>query len=62
MRKFTSVQREQLISELQLKPILWNDRHKEYKNTEKTKKIWAEVGAVCGLTGKFLVIILVLII
>lgn len=53
--KFTSEQREMLISEVQLKPILWNDRHKDYKNTEKTKKIWDEVGAMCGLTGKYLV-------
>jgi len=53
--KFTSEQREMLISEVQLKPILWNDRHKDYKNTEKTKKIWDEVGAICGLTGKYLV-------
>jgi hypothetical protein len=52
--KFTSKQREIIISKVQLKPILWNDRHKDYKNTEKTKKIWDEVGAICGLTGKYL--------
>lgn len=50
--KFTSAQRENLISEVQLRPILWNDRQKDYKNAEKTKKIWTEVGAICGLTGK----------
>jgi hypothetical protein len=43
-----------LISEVQLKPILWKDRHKDYKNTEKTKKIWDEGSAICGLTGKFI--------
>jgi hypothetical protein len=54
--KFTSEQREILISEVQLKPILWND----YKDTKiikipkKQKKIWDEVGAICGLTGKYL--------
>jgi hypothetical protein len=35
--KFTSEQREMMISEVQLKPILWNDRHKDYTNTEKNK-------------------------
>jgi len=50
--KCTSAQRENLISEVQLRPVLWNDRLKEYKNSEKIKKIWAEVGAICGLTGK----------
>lgn len=50
--KFTSAQREKLISEVQLKPVLWNDRQKDYKNKENTKKIWVEVGAICGLTGK----------
>jgi len=53
MSKFNSVQREKLISEVQLKPMLWNDRHQDYKNTEKTKKLWAKVGVICGLTCKF---------
>lgn len=34
---FTTRMREQIISEVQTKPILWNDRHKDFKNTEKTK-------------------------
>jgi len=34
---FTTQMREQIISEVQTKPILWNDRHKDFKNTQKTK-------------------------
>jgi hypothetical protein len=53
--KFTSEQREMLSFEVRLKPILWNDRHKDYKNTEKTKKKkWNEEGTICDLTGKYL--------
>lgn len=41
---FTAANREQLISEVQSKSILRSDRHKDYKNTEKTKNQWDKIG------------------
>jgi len=51
---FSTRQKEILISEVQLRPVLWDDRNKNYKNTEMTKKIWNQVGAACGVTGKLI--------
>jgi len=50
--QFSNEQREILISEVQLRPPLWNDRHPEYKKTEKTNKMWEEVGKSVGFPGK----------
>lgn len=44
--------RELLISEVQTKPSLWDDTHPQYKNNERNKKIWEEIGNVVGMTGK----------
>lgn len=52
--QFTNEQRELLISEVQPRPTLWNDRHPEYKKKEKTKKMWEEIGKVVGFSGKIL--------
>ena len=49
---FTNASRELLISEVQGRPSLWNDRHPNYKKTEKTNKLWDEIGAVVGYSGK----------
>lgn len=43
--------RELLISEVQGRPSLWDDRHPDYKKTEKTNKLWDEIGAVVGFSG-----------
>ncbi|KAL4104806.1 hypothetical protein QTP88_020082 [Uroleucon formosanum] len=43
--------RELLISEVQGRTSLWNDRHPDYKKTEKTNKLWDEIGAVVGYSG-----------
>lgn len=48
---FTNASRELLISEVQGRPSLWNDRHPDYKKTEKTNKLWDEIGAVVGYSG-----------
>lgn len=52
--KFINEQRELLISEDQSKPILWNDRHPDYKKTDITKKMWEEIGKVVGFSGKII--------
>ncbi|CAI6355478.1 unnamed protein product [Macrosiphum euphorbiae] len=49
--QFTNEQRELLISEVQSRPILWNDRHPEYKKTDKTNKMWEKIGKVVGFSG-----------
>lgn len=51
---FSIRKKEILISEVQLRPVLWDDRNKNYKNSEMTKKIWNGVGAACGVTGKLI--------
>lgn len=48
---FQDSTREILISEVQTRPCLWNDTHPHYKDSEKNKKIWEEIGNVVGLTG-----------
>jgi hypothetical protein len=48
---------ECLISEVQYRPILWQDNHIEYKNKYVTNKIWEEVGKVCNCTGKLMCIL-----
>ncbi|XP_029348355.1 transcription factor Adf-1-like [Acyrthosiphon pisum] len=50
-KKTSQNTREILISEVQTKPSLWDDTHPEYKNCERNKKIWAEIGKIAGLTG-----------
>lgn len=45
-------QRKLLISGVQSRPPLWNDRHTDYKKTDKTNKMWDEVGKVVGFPGK----------
>lgn len=51
---FSTQKKEILISEVQLRPVLWDDRQKNYKNSEMTKKIWNQIGAACGVTGKLI--------
>jgi hypothetical protein len=46
--QFSNSDREILISELQARPPLWNDGHPDYKKTEKTDKLWAEIGIIMG--------------
>jgi hypothetical protein len=43
-KKTSQNTREILISEVQTKPSLWDVTHPGYKNCEKNKKIWAEIG------------------
>jgi len=50
-KKTSQNTREILISEVQTKPSLWDDTHPGYKNCERNKKIWAEIGKIAGLTG-----------
>ncbi|XP_071858701.1 uncharacterized protein isoform X1 [Bombus fervidus] len=42
---------ECLITEVQCRPILWQDNHKDYKNKSITDMIWEEVGKQCNCTG-----------
>jgi len=48
---FQDSTREILISEVQTRPCLWNDEHPQYKDSEKNKKIWEEIGKVIEMTG-----------
>ncbi|XP_071057398.1 uncharacterized protein [Onthophagus taurus] len=50
--KFSNSCREILISEVQTKPVLWNDQHPDYKKTEITRKLWGDVGTCIGLSGQ----------
>lgn len=50
-KKTSQNTREILISEVQTNPSLWDDTHPEYKNCERNKKKWEEVGKIVGLTG-----------
>ena len=43
--------KEILISQVQSKPILWQDTHKSFKNKSVTDKLWLEVGIACGVEG-----------
>lgn len=47
-----SCSKEILISEVQSRPILWQDTNKHFKNKSVTDKLWAEVGLACGVEGK----------
>lgn len=51
-RKLTDLECEALISEVQSRPCLWNDRHNDFKNSVVTKKLWEEVGKAINLSGK----------
>jgi len=46
--------REILISEVQTRPSLWDDTHPEYKNVEKNKKLWCEIGKLVGIPGMYI--------
>ncbi|KAL5245841.1 hypothetical protein ACI65C_013249 [Semiaphis heraclei] len=48
---FKNSWREILISEVQTRPCLWNDEHPQYKDSEKNKKIWEEIGKVIDMSG-----------
>lgn len=50
-RKLNDVETELLISEVQIRPDLWNDCNKNFKNTAVTRKLWSEVGAQIKITG-----------
>lgn len=51
---FSNASRELLISEVQGRPSLWNDRHPDYtKKLKKTNKLWDEIGAVVGSSGDY---------
>jgi hypothetical protein len=41
-----------LIFEVQARQFLWNDGHPRYKKTDKTEKLWAEIGIIMGFPGK----------
>jgi len=43
--------REIIISEVQTRPSLWDDTHPQYKNVERNKKMWEEIGKSLGKTG-----------
>jgi len=45
--------REILILEIQTRPCLWDDTHTQYKNVEKNKKIWSEIGKLIGISGMY---------
>lgn len=47
-----AIDRELLISEVQSRTVLWNDKNKNYKKTEVTKKEWLEVSKIVGIPGK----------
>lgn len=40
--------REIIISEIQTRPSLWDDTHPQYKNVERNKKMWEEIGKSLG--------------
>lgn len=46
--------REILISEVQTRPSLWDDTHPQYKNVEKNKKLWCEIGKLIGIPGMYI--------
>jgi len=43
--------REIIISEVQTRPSVWDDTHPQYKNVERNKKMWEEIGKSLGKTG-----------
>ncbi|XP_033316623.1 uncharacterized protein LOC117242680 [Bombus vosnesenskii] len=42
---------ECLITEVQCRPILWQDNHKDYKNKSITDLVWEDVGKQCNCSG-----------
>lgn len=46
--------REILISEVPTRPSLWDDTHPQYKNVEKNKKLWYEIGKLIGISGMYI--------
>jgi len=44
---------ELLISEVQKHNVLWNKKHKKYKDRLVGAKAWAEVSKATGITGKY---------
>lgn len=53
--KLTDIQVEVLISEVQARECLWNDKHDSFKNLPLTRKLWNEVGAGLDISGKSLI-------
>lgn len=51
-REAMACSKEILISEVQSRPILWQDTNKHFKNKSVTDKLCAEVGLACGVEGK----------
>lgn len=43
---------EMLKSEIQKYIVLWNKKHKKYKDRYVTVKAWVEVAKCTGITGK----------
>lgn len=44
--------KELLISEIQTRPVLWNDRHPNLKNRVVSTKQWDKVAKIVGISGK----------
>jgi len=49
--QFVESMREIIISEVQTRPSLWDDTHPQYKNVERNKKMWEEIGKSLGKSG-----------
>lgn len=49
---------ECLITEVQCRPILWQDNHKDYKNKSITDLVWEDVGKQCNCSGKMFILFL----
>lgn len=47
-----SIDRELLISEIQTRPALWNDRHRSYKDRQIVAKLWGEVATIVEVPGR----------
>lgn len=52
MSSQNDLDRELLISEIQTRPALWNDRHPSHKNRNYVLKLWEEVAQIVGVSGK----------
>ena len=52
-KELSREEKEFLISEVQSRTFLWNDREKNFKILSMIRKAWEEVGAVLNISGKY---------
>ncbi|XP_011190893.1 uncharacterized protein LOC105217540 [Zeugodacus cucurbitae] len=50
--KMAKINIELLISCVQSRPLLWQDRLPNFKNKNITDMLWSEVGKICGCAGE----------